>query len=1322
LLTKAVQDVPVLVTSANAEKFAARGAVVGSFDVDDYVRSDGKNKADYSDPFDSALDVGNDAAEDKTVQRNRVIRLRVLAFTATLFGLCGKSYEDGTWNPEHVCSLQVMLRSANLQAKRSLGSLYQRLVNLQRALERCIVDSTMSVSHEVKTQIPLLSVDEANRYMFVVDLVRRRFLDMSRSDRKSLSVDGEDETCLAMDRKESASQKAVSAIVSLRMPDITKVLELRRVVASEEGWIAFDAQAELLGVLHIQMAAAGEDLLSRFDPKFDKPAKWKRTSKTNLYRSKTTRDLVGPKILPCVCSCIPGVVSKGTNFGQDSQFACSNDMCANRVVKIECDPKTCPAGDTCQNQKMQRMQYARVTKVSRDAKGQGIVAAEDMEPGTFIGEYQGEVVDAVEFKKRKAQYRGERHFYFMELTNKLYIDASRVAQITRFINHSCDPNARTQKWNAGGEPRVGIFADRTIRCGEEITFDYGTRFVGAKDEPVACLCGSEKCRGYLMSRKPECNGDDAMVHDFGRAVERRSDDGAEEIDDKSRDAKDLRDENIAKGKIRLAIAAELKKKAAEAANSQNVTTVSIEGTCPNQSTAIERLSKWERSVKNDLEAGLCEVRIPKKTNLVDDAPVSSDIPPRMPVKIPRKSPTDQPSIVSIPRKSPQVIKEQQRQKLHSQQNSKLKERFNKSGGTGDGGSVAACGRKPALGGYISKYRGTGGSATFAPVKKSIDRNAGGNLAPVVRNRSKRERKLAAEDGYDSDSSDDLSAASSIVPVEDDAIFLPEFDVDRGANSDDEFVEAPPIPGFDDDDVQDGFARGTERTPELSCDVLVQGVPPFDGGHGASPTSHHVGSHLRSVQPLAPVHQHWREQRHQDLYAVGTGHHGPRNLHSATAGLVHIPPVHSYSTLNEQRHIQHKVEHGAISPAPVQPDRAGPHAGNFSRGPPPQPPLRRYPPVAAGHVSKYRGHVVKPESVLFDDDYSNQMLTGDAGRHHDGYMFHPSQAGGRLGRPTSELYQSPNVGVRVATDRDHVTYDHQRAALQSQQRPSHPIATRGDKLQLSVPPSSSLSAPYPGEYEHAHRYVRSSPLPVPIDSQVGVQPGEYMRHTLKTRQHQQEGLNGPSYMHPDISTRDDSFRLANIGHSHDQLLVSADPWMQSASGCVGDMLDEMEVNTDRVPHGVAAGHQQHASGFPRQPSPCAMEDQARGRPVARMFDVKPGVRRIVRSASPPEMMEVDRVASWNRALPPQQPEPRTQTQPQPRLQPQPQSQRYRQPQPQPQLRPRAESHFRAQRQQRPQPQRQPLPYPPPCTDGMGRKVTDLRRRIIEKKSRSASNDS
>jgi SET domain-containing protein len=75
---------------------------------------------------------------------------------------------------------------------------------------------------------------------------------------------------------------------------------------------------------------------------------------------------------------------------------------------------------------------------------------------------------------RAANEAGEPHFYMMELSPGLVIDARKKGNLARLINSSCDPNCESQKWHdaATGEVRIGIFAMRDIEPGEELTYDY----------------------------------------------------------------------------------------------------------------------------------------------------------------------------------------------------------------------------------------------------------------------------------------------------------------------------------------------------------------------------------------------------------------------------------------------------------------------------------------------------------------------------------------------------------------------------------------------------------------------------------------------------------------------------------------------------------------------------------------------------------------------------------------------------------------------------------------------------------------------------------
>lgn len=62
-------------------------------------------------------------------------------------------------------------------------------------------------------------------------------------------------------------------------------------------------------------------------------------------------------------------------------------------------------------------------------------------------EYIGEVIDPFMFHKRVEKYSKLKleHYYFMALKSDEIIDATYKGNVTRFINHSCEPNAVTQK-------------------------------------------------------------------------------------------------------------------------------------------------------------------------------------------------------------------------------------------------------------------------------------------------------------------------------------------------------------------------------------------------------------------------------------------------------------------------------------------------------------------------------------------------------------------------------------------------------------------------------------------------------------------------------------------------------------------------------------------------------------------------------------------------------------------------------------------------------------------------------------------------------------
>lgn len=157
----------------------------------------------------------------------------------------------------------------------------------------------------------------------------------------------------------------------------------------------------------------------------------------------------------------------------------------------------CRCGASCQNQRFQKKEYADVEVIQTEKKGFGLRAGSAISAEAFIYEYIGEVVEESDFQKRMRRYHDERipHFYFMMLQRDEYLDATKRGGIARFINHSCNPNCYVAKWHVGKHYRMGIFSQRDILKGEELTFNYNVDRYGNEAQP--CYCGEPNCVGQL---------------------------------------------------------------------------------------------------------------------------------------------------------------------------------------------------------------------------------------------------------------------------------------------------------------------------------------------------------------------------------------------------------------------------------------------------------------------------------------------------------------------------------------------------------------------------------------------------------------------------------------------------------------------------------------------------------------------------------------------------------------------------------------------------------------------------------------------------------
>jgi SET domain-containing protein len=113
-------------------------------------------------------------------------------------------------------------------------------------------------------------------------------------------------------------------------------------------------------------------------------------------------------------------------------------------------------------------------------QGWGVFARRAIAKNTRIVTYDGEKITNRESLKREEGYLRRGHIWCFKV-NRLYVrDAAVGGNIARFINHSCTPNCYTRVIG----DTIWVIAARTIRRGEELTYDYCTDGVGS----IRCRC------------------------------------------------------------------------------------------------------------------------------------------------------------------------------------------------------------------------------------------------------------------------------------------------------------------------------------------------------------------------------------------------------------------------------------------------------------------------------------------------------------------------------------------------------------------------------------------------------------------------------------------------------------------------------------------------------------------------------------------------------------------------------------------------------------------------------------------------------------------
>ncbi|RPA94355.1 hypothetical protein L873DRAFT_1846676 [Choiromyces venosus 120613-1] len=195
-----------------------------------------------------------------------------------------------------------------------------------------------------------------------------------------------------------------------------------------------------------------------------------------------------------------------------AKCVCTEDVgcdenCLNMCTWVECDEGNCNVGvGRCTNRAFADLKervksgtkFAEGVEVVKTPNcGHGLRATRSFMPNQIIVEYTGEIITQEESERRMVEvYKDNKNYYLMLFHQNMILDATR-GSVARFVNHSCDPNCRMEKWLVEGRPRMALFAgDDGIEAGEELTYDYNFNWFTGVSQQI-CHCGADNCRGAL---------------------------------------------------------------------------------------------------------------------------------------------------------------------------------------------------------------------------------------------------------------------------------------------------------------------------------------------------------------------------------------------------------------------------------------------------------------------------------------------------------------------------------------------------------------------------------------------------------------------------------------------------------------------------------------------------------------------------------------------------------------------------------------------------------------------------------------------------------
>ncbi|KAH8816363.1 hypothetical protein F5884DRAFT_219357 [Xylogone sp. PMI_703] len=247
-----------------------------------------------------------------------------------------------------------------------------------------------------------------------------------------------------------------------------------------------------------------------------------------------------------LCGCADDCPRRFTGCGCAlTGSACTSESCICFKLNRECGPECASCGAIeridpankyndalfttgCQNVVLQRGVPKKLLLGESQLEGVGFGAyvGEPVSKGDFLSEYTGEVISFGEAERRGIIYDRKYLSFLFDLNREWVIDAARLGNKTRFINHADNEkdglNCEAKIMLVNGEHRIKFSALRDIAVGEELLFNYGKKFAekhGLNKKMPKAKAGDKK--GVVVGKEALDVLDGVDVLESGQAMAKR---------------------------------------------------------------------------------------------------------------------------------------------------------------------------------------------------------------------------------------------------------------------------------------------------------------------------------------------------------------------------------------------------------------------------------------------------------------------------------------------------------------------------------------------------------------------------------------------------------------------------------------------------------------------------------------------------------------------------------------------------------------------------------------------------------------------------------